>query len=449
MGSSRNASSIRVLERSYDSGTPHWQDFVQAIVTGGKYRGVAELLSKILKVPVFIEDKFFRVMWSTLDREWESAVPEDSVVSHSNGSYHKPQYDDPQIASYVALARKTKRPIEMPELPTYGIRAGRIVFPVALSEKEDVEAYLHVFKTDLTPFEMETVCSALRALLVGVIAEREKQKLAEEIRRQMLLQLFAENAAQRRQHFIEEGRLVGFDVTMPSWVVVVEARPVPERSADVVLALESVLSDKSIRASVVPMQGSAILILQEQVVLGQLGSIHWDVQQCLERIYAALSKALPDLDIRMGIGRRCCRMRDFGLAFGEAKKAMASHRSNSHAKGHGGIANYYPLNLVSLLAQPGYETSLIDFAKSLLGPLDGSSQKNSTDLIGTVSCFVENKYCLQTTAGKLYVHPNTLRYRLGKVAKITGLDFQRPDDRLQVELALKIYDYYKDDLCPS
>ena len=40
-------------------------------------------------------------------------------------------------------------------------------------------------------------------------------------------------------------------------------------------------------------------------------------------------------------------------------------------------------------------------------------------------------------AEQLHVHPNTLDYRLGRAAELTGLDLGRPDDLVLTVLALK------------
>lgn len=41
---------------------------------------------------------------------------------------------------------------------------------------------------------------------------------------------------------------------------------------------------------------------------------------------------------------------------------------------------------------------------------------------------------LYLTAEKLFVHPNTLRYRLNKIEQITGLFFNKIDDELTLYL---------------
>lgn len=57
-------------------------------------------------------------------------------------------------------------------------------------------------------------------------------------------------------------------------------------------------------------------------------------------------------------------------------------------------------------------------------------------LLATATAFVESGGSLEATARALYVHTNTVRYRLGKVSDLTGYDLARPREAYAVQLAL-------------
>ena len=61
------------------------------------------------------------------------------------------------------------------------------------------------------------------------------------------------------------------------------------------------------------------------------------------------------------------------------------------------------------------------------------------ELLSTALCFFENNLSISTTARALYVHRNTLIYRLDKIMQITGLDLRVFDDamKLKVWMTLK------------
>lgn len=65
------------------------------------------------------------------------------------------------------------------------------------------------------------------------------------------------------------------------------------------------------------------------------------------------------------------------------------------------------------------------------------------ETILTIHKFFENSLNISETARKLYIHRNTLMYKLEKIAKTTGLDIRVFDDALTLKIALMVYNYVK------
>ena len=62
----------------------------------------------------------------------------------------------------------------------------------------------------------------------------------------------------------------------------------------------------------------------------------------------------------------------------------------------------------------------------------------SEELLETVSMFFEKDLNLSDTARQLYIHRNTLTYRLDKIEKITGLDLRRFDDAVTFRMLMEM-----------
>ena len=65
------------------------------------------------------------------------------------------------------------------------------------------------------------------------------------------------------------------------------------------------------------------------------------------------------------------------------------------------------------------------------------------ETLSTVNLFFENSLNISETARKLYVHRNTLVYRLEKIQKTTGLDVRVFDDALTFKIALMVAKHMK------
>jgi len=87
----------------------------------------------------------------------------------------------------------------------------------------------------------------------------------------------------------------------------------------------------------------------------------------------------------------------------------------------------------------GGHPELAQFCDEMLGKLlDYDAQHNST-LVETLSEYFTQRGNLSRTAEALYIHRNTLQYRMERIGEITGLDLDNPETRLAMQLALKAF----------
>ena len=63
--------------------------------------------------------------------------------------------------------------------------------------------------------------------------------------------------------------------------------------------------------------------------------------------------------------------------------------------------------------------------------------KRRTALLDTLERYLAERRSVIESARELYIHPNTLRQRLGRIEELTGLDLNE-DDLLSLELAIKL-----------
>ncbi len=65
-------------------------------------------------------------------------------------------------------------------------------------------------------------------------------------------------------------------------------------------------------------------------------------------------------------------------------------------------------------------------------------QSHSTELLTTLWCYLDNGRSLEATARELFVHPNTVRYRLKRVSEVIGWDATGARESLILQAALII-----------
>ncbi len=71
----------------------------------------------------------------------------------------------------------------------------------------------------------------------------------------------------------------------------------------------------------------------------------------------------------------------------------------------------------------------------------GSLESLDRETLMTIQCFFENNLNVSETSRKLFVHRNTLVYRLEKIKKLTGLDLREFDHAIVFKVALMVKKY--------
>lgn len=88
-----------------------------------------------------------------------------------------------------------------------------------------------------------------------------------------------------------------------------------------------------------------------------------------------------------------------------------------------------------LLARDDRSLSVLHDA--VLAPLVAYDRANGSHLVHTLHVFLSTCGQWNTSAARLKIHVNTLRYRLGRVEKLTGRSLSSMSDRVDLHLAIR------------
>jgi DNA-binding PucR family transcriptional regulator len=80
---------------------------------------------------------------------------------------------------------------------------------------------------------------------------------------------------------------------------------------------------------------------------------------------------------------------------------------------------------------------LRSFRERLLGPLAEYDARHSAELLPTLRSFLACDGSWSACAARMYLHVNTVRYRIGRIEAITGRDLSALPDRVDFFLALR------------
>ncbi len=158
----------------------------------------------------------------------------------------------------------------------------------------------------------------------------------------------------------------------------------------------------------------------------------------LEKMATAMEDTLKnELRIKtvIGIGTIADHLRELADSYKEAQTAIDVGKVFDTEKS---IINYENLGIGRLIYQ--LPTTLCEIFLSEV------FKKNSIDSLDqetlfTINKFFENNLNVSETSRKLFVHRNTLVYRLEKIKKLTGLDLRQFDHAIVFKVALMVRKY--------
>ncbi|MBQ8836883.1 MAG: helix-turn-helix domain-containing protein [Clostridia bacterium] len=158
----------------------------------------------------------------------------------------------------------------------------------------------------------------------------------------------------------------------------------------------------------------------------------------VEKIANGISQTLSSefyTKVAIGISTVVDNIKDLARAYKEAQVAIEVGKVFDTEKN---IISYENLGIGRLIYQ--LPTTLCEmFLQEVFKK--GSIESLDRETLMTVQCFFENNLNVSETSRKLFVHRNTLVYRLEKIRKITGLDLREFEHAITFKVALMVRKY--------
>lgn len=180
------------------------------------------------------------------------------------------------------------------------------------------------------------------------------------------------------------------------------------------------------------------------LVTGSFGdkAFNDSAQAGMEKLAASIVDTLQGehyIKAVVGIGTPISSIKDLASSFKEAQIAMEVGKVFDTEKQ---VISYDHLGIARLIYQ--LPTTLCEAFLREVFKQDSIDSLDSETLF-TIQRFFENNLNVSETSRGLFVHRNTLVYRLEKIKKLTGLDLRKFDDAIVFKVALMVKKYLSSD----
>ena len=200
--------------------------------------------------------------------------------------------------------------------------------------------------------------------------------------------------------------------------------------ASVIDAIQNIFPDRS-KDFIISVNETDIALVKEV----SAGVESRDLEKLARSVIDSLGSEYYSGHAIVGIGTIVTGCKDLARSFKEAQVAIEVGKFFDTAKT---IISYDNLGIARLIYQ--LPTTLCDmFLNEVFkkGSIDGLD----AETLFTIQKFFENNLNVSETSRRLFVHRNTLVYRLEKIKKLTGLDLREFDDAIVFKVALMVKKY--------
>jgi hypothetical protein len=360
--------------------------------SGAGEQGVAEGLQRLTGLGVLIQDRFGNPRaWSGTDR------PEPLVGTWSSAL-------EPTLRRGV----KAKAPFRhLDQLVMVPRVRGE---PLGLIALIDPDGTAGVFES----FALEYACTVLSAEL------GHQRSLAEaEVRltRDLVEDLLAGTGS---ESLVARGEALGHDLRSSLQVLVVTWH------GDV--TTDSVV--QSVQRAVDADGGCLMARRAQSIVVVAPARSSW------QKLYESVAGFLGSGDVAIGVGGVCEEASQVPQSYDQAKRALAVRR---HSRTPTGITTFADLGVYRILAGAENTPELDALIQEWLGLLLDYDQQHNTELVRTLSVYLECGGNYDTTAEALIIHRSTLRYRLQRIREVSGRDLNEVDARFNLQVATRAW----------
>lgn len=158
----------------------------------------------------------------------------------------------------------------------------------------------------------------------------------------------------------------------------------------------------------------------------------------VDAVFNLISSRYSNVDFNLGFSRIRETDSEMKISYKEAFKALSMiNIYNKNSK----IIRYNELGIVRLLVELADIKDIDQYCYENLGAILEYDKRHGTDLLGTLKCYFQNNRHLVKTSQELFIHRNTLIYRLSTVKELLGRDLDDAMTDLELFNSILIYEF--------
>lgn len=410
----------------------------EMVLKGENINSIAQSLAEMVSNPVAVEDRFSDfVAW---------ASPNDKLINLEEliqGQISRIA-GMPELRHEARILTEKRCPVYIPKNKINHLNFSRLVAPILV--ENELWGFLSIIEQGRKIEETDYMIIDKASMVLSISLHTEKtafsveQNVKGEWLRDLVTNSVPDEVISKRVAYLN------YDLSMASYLILVDVEGVltNEFEPNLAYAIKSKITDV-VKRVVNSIYSSNLIIVEEKlatILIPAVRSKHLkeDSQNALNvarRIQQELKAYFPNCPFSIGLGGEYRSVKDLRRVYQEACDALEIINCLNR---QGDIVSLNDLGMYTILFNCKDTQLLKQFYRRLIGKLEDYEVRSGTPLIDTLTFFLKYKGRSQKIARDMFIHPNTLTYRLRRIEEILQVDLKDFEFCCQLQLALKARD---------
>ena len=241
---------------------------------------------------------------------------------------------------------------------------------------------------------------------------------------------------------IQKAKVFKWDIHFPNIILLIDItnETQKEKLSNYYKVLDSgIIIETIARICGIPIEQCKTAIYDNQIICFVSVALVTDLSAKLKRaseVFAGYLKRFGQVNI--SISNKVFSMEEISRAFEEAALVQNIYKDIYQASSF--IKFYEDLGLFKLFHSIRDKRELSHYVTEKLGVIVESDQTNDMELIKTLGCLIKNNMNMKKSAEELFIHYNSLRYRVNKLRDL-GIKITDGNELTEIAVALQALEY--------
>ncbi|WP_372997441.1 PucR family transcriptional regulator [Lutispora sp.] len=409
------------------------QRLTEVVLSGGGLKEIGSTLYCIIKNPLVIKDNIFSKSVPVASEEERKLLEKKMKNAIKEQNLYEDLYQD--------VSKEEPYKLKMDKIEQKEIN--RCIFPIIAGKKFYGEIHIWEMNKKITAVDVRAIQYACTVVALELINEITIFEIENRHKNEFLDGLLSSDE-KIRYSFIKKAEIFGLESDYKYGVILLHIDDLEKHFYDspeengaksknrLMKTIEVAVKPKGVKL-ISACKGSTIILA---LAFENNVQVDYEKQFCMDIVKDVIQAIKDNYNVITfsGIGRCYKNIDNLWKSMEESKKALSFARIFNNDN----IMHYDNLGIFRLLCMEHQESEIRKFYKETIESLCKYDEQKDGELIETLRMYFECGGNLKKVSEKMYIHYNTILYRIHKIQQITNLDLSNPNDRLNLEVSLKI-----------